>query len=97
VIEPDIDTLLSRLDRVSPALAKAIATPVEEIRTVMQYIAIAGVRSIVHFRPLMFGHHHGATFRNGVCFEAVKRNKRTDVLAIGGRLVPRSTSPVLRH
>jgi hypothetical protein len=30
--------------------------------------------------------NHNAYFKNGVCFEVVRRNKRGDILAAGGRL-----------
>ncbi|EIN05395.1 Serine/threonine-protein kinase [Punctularia strigosozonata HHB-11173 SS5] len=83
--DTDVDSVLAKLGRISPTLTKLITPMAEDIRSVLSYVALAGVPVNIYFRPLMLSDHHRKTFRNGVCFEVIKRNKRTDVLAIGGR------------
>ena len=79
-----MDVLAARLARVSPTLMATIATALEEIKKVMQYLSASGVIRPVIVHPFMLGGHN-AYFKDGVCFEVVKRNKRNDILAAGGR------------
>jgi translation initiation factor 2-alpha kinase 4 len=59
-----------------------------EIKKTVQYTALAGVARPISFHPLMISSHN-TYFKSGVCFEVVRRNKRSDILAAGGRLANR--------
>jgi eukaryotic translation initiation factor 2-alpha kinase 4 len=56
---------------------------IDDLKKVIQYAALAVARPI-YFHPLMIGAHN-AYFKDGVCFDVVRRNKRNDILAAGGR------------
>lgn len=79
-----MDAFLTRLDKVSPSLTTLLRPIVEEVKETIQYAVLTGVARPISFRPLMLGNHH-AHFKNGVLVEVVRKNKRTDVLAAGGR------------
>ncbi|KDQ55382.1 hypothetical protein JAAARDRAFT_37399 [Jaapia argillacea MUCL 33604] len=94
-LDYDPDGLLSRLDKVSSTLASLMAPLVKDIKKVMEFSATAGVTKPIIFHPLMLG-SHVSHFRDGVCFEVVRRNKRSDILAAGGRydnLISQFASP----
>ena len=57
----------------------------DEIKKTVQYTALAGVARPISFHPLMISSHN-TYFKGGVCFEVVRRSKRSDILAAGGRL-----------
>lgn len=57
---------------------------VEEIKQTIQHAIYAGVLRPISFHPLMLGSHH-THFKGGVLVEVVRKNKRMDVLAAGGR------------
>ncbi|KAJ7121645.1 hypothetical protein C8R44DRAFT_622641 [Mycena epipterygia] len=82
--DEDIDMLLTKLDKVSPSLTALLRPVVEEIKETIQYAVLTGVARPIYFHPLMLGNHH-AHFKDGVLVEVVRKNKRTDVLAAGGR------------
>ncbi|KAJ7749951.1 hypothetical protein B0H16DRAFT_1675473 [Mycena metata] len=82
--DEDMDAFLTRLDKVSPSLTTLLRPIVEEVKETIQYAVLTGVARPISFRPLMLGNHH-AHFKNGVLVEVVRKNKRTDVLAAGGR------------
>ncbi|KAJ7163895.1 kinase-like domain-containing protein [Mycena crocata] len=93
--DEDIDALLTRLDKVSPSLTNLLRPVVEEIKETIQYAVLTGVTRPISFHPLMLGNHH-AHFKDGVLIEVVRKNKRTDVLAAGGRydgLIYAQTTP----
>ena len=56
-----------------------------EIKETVQYTTLAGVTRPILFHPLMISSHN-TYFKGGVCFEVVRRSKRSDILAAGGRL-----------
>jgi hypothetical protein len=56
-----------------------------EMKKAIQYVALAGVTRPIFFHPLMISSHNDY-FKDGVCFEVVRRSKRGDILAAGGRL-----------
>ena len=60
-----------------------------EIKKTIQHTTLAGVARPILFHPLMISSHN-AYFKGGVCFEVVRRNKRGDILAAGGRLANRA-------
>lgn len=57
---------------------------VAEIQETLQLAGSAGASMPVHFHPLMLGSHQ-SLFKGGVVFEVVKKNKKLDILAAGGR------------
>ncbi|KAF8170288.1 kinase-like domain-containing protein [Mycena galopus ATCC 62051] len=82
--DEDIDAFLVKLDKVSPSLTTLLRPIVEEVKETIQYAVLTGVARPVSFHPLMLGSHH-SNFKDGVLVEVVRKNKRTDVLAAGGR------------
>ncbi len=67
----------------------------KDIRYTIQFSQALGVVRPVRIDPLLLGHRN-PYFANGVCFMAIRKNKRTDVLAAGGRydhVVKRYTTP----
>ena len=68
----------------SPALVSLIHPAVEEVKRTVQYSNAAGVSRTIYFHPLMLGSHH-SHFKDGVLVEVVRKGKRQDVLAAGGR------------
>ncbi|KAG2365174.1 kinase-like domain-containing protein [Suillus spraguei] len=83
-IDEDIDTLLSKLEKVSPTLVTVMKPAVEEIKQTIQFATSAGFSAPVFFHPLMWGAHH-MHFKEGVRIEVVRRARRLDVLAAAGR------------
>ena len=77
---------MSRLEKISPGLAMLINPAVTEISNTIQFAQSAGVTRPIYFHPLMVGSHH-THFKDGVLVEVVRRNKHSDVLAAGGRLI----------
>jgi eukaryotic translation initiation factor 2-alpha kinase 4 len=84
ITDDDVDELLARLEKMSPNLATLISPAVDEIKQVIQYASFAGFDRPILFHPLMLGSHH-ALFKDGIRFEVVRRSKRLDILAAGGR------------
>ncbi|KAJ7702683.1 kinase-like domain-containing protein [Mycena rosella] len=82
--DEDIDALLTKLDKVSPSLTALLRPVVDEIKETIQYAILTGVARPISFHPLMLGNHH-AHFKDGVLIEVVRKNKRMDILAAGGR------------
>jgi eukaryotic translation initiation factor 2-alpha kinase 4 len=84
--DENADDLLSSLERISSNLFNSMITWIDEIKLTISYAHLAGVTKPICIRPLMLGSHH-EHFKDGVRFEVVRRNKRFDVLAAGGRCV----------
>lgn len=84
--EEDIDDFLPRLEKLSPTLVTLLQPALDELKNTIQYATTAGVSRPILFHPLMLGTHHNH-FKDGILVEVVRRNKRTDVLAAGGRWV----------
>ncbi|KAJ7668466.1 kinase-like domain-containing protein [Mycena polygramma] len=82
--DDDMDELLTKLDKVSPALTTLLRPIVDEVKETIQYANLTGVARPISFHPLMLGNHH-SHFKDGVLIEVVRKNKRADVLAAGGR------------
>jgi hypothetical protein len=83
-LDEDVDSLLARLEKNSPSVTGLMRPMINEMKTTIQYANSAGVTRPIIFHPLMLGNHH-AHFKDGILVEVVRRNKRTDVLAAGGR------------
>lgn len=75
---------------------RALLEPyLKDIRYTIQFAEALGVTRPVRIDPLLLGHRN-SYFANGVCFMAIRKNKRSDVLAAGGRydhVVKRYTTP----
>lgn len=93
-IDEDIDTLLSKFEKVSPTLVTVMKPAVEEIKQTIQFATSAGFSAPVFFHPLMWGAHH-MHFKEGVRIEVVRRTRRLDVLAAAGRYDIQGLSLVL--
>lgn len=79
------DSVVSRLEKAAPSVALLIRPFIEDIKTTIQYATSAGVTKGILFLPLMLGARNGV-FKDGVVIEVTrKNNKRSDVLATGGR------------
>lgn len=63
-----------------------LAPYVKEIRNTIQFANASGVTRPILFNPLMMSNRN-PYFKDGVCFEVVRRTKRSDILAAGGRSV----------
>lgn len=85
VVDEDLVTLVARLEKVSPPLLTLLSPTLDEIKQAIQYVALSGVTRPIFFHPLMISSHN-TYFKDGVCFEVVRRGKRGDILAAGGRL-----------
>ncbi|KXN81004.1 Serine/threonine-protein kinase gcn2 [Leucoagaricus sp. SymC.cos] len=83
-VDEDIDNVILRLEKISSSLVEPIRPLVAEIQNTLRYATSAGVLRPVFFHPLMLGSHQ-SLFKDGMIFEVVKKNKRMDVLAAGGR------------
>ncbi|PFH46932.1 hypothetical protein AMATHDRAFT_7250 [Amanita thiersii Skay4041] len=82
--DDEIDNLVSRLEKISPTFADLIKSHVEEIKRTTQYAVSTGVTRPIYFHPLMLG-SNTMLFRDGVIVVVVRKNKPSDVLAVGGR------------
>ena len=90
-----VDALAERLEKSSPTLREILEPYLKDIRHTLQFVQASGVVRPISVDPLLLGHRN-AYFANGVCFMAVRKNKRTDVLAAGGRydhVIKRYTTP----
>jgi len=86
ILVDDIDTFMSKFEKVSPVLSELISPSAQELKRILQYAKLMGVSKSFHFHPLMLGSHH-VHFKDGFRFEVVRRSKRIDVLATGGQYV----------
>lgn len=75
-----------RLEKISSSLVTPIRPLIAEIQSAVRYATSAGVSRPIYLHPLMLGSHQ-SLFKDGVVFEVVRRNKKMDVLAAGGRCV----------
>ncbi|SJL11916.1 uncharacterized protein ARMOST_15330 [Armillaria ostoyae] len=80
----DVEPLLMRLDKLSSPLLEMIRPAIEEIKTVVKTASLAGVSRPIKFYPLMVGNHL-KDFKHGILVEVVRRSKRIELLAAGGR------------
>jgi eukaryotic translation initiation factor 2-alpha kinase 4 len=100
-VDEDVVALVARLEKASPTLSTLLSPALDEIKQAIQYVSLSEVRRPILLHPLMISSHN-AYFKDGVCFEVVRRNKRGDILAAGGRSVdltmdhlePTNVSPI---
>ncbi|RDB27411.1 eIF-2-alpha kinase GCN2 [Hypsizygus marmoreus] len=83
-IDEDIDGFTSRLEKLSPGLVILMQPFVDELKKTVEYAKATKVGRPILFHPLMLGSHH-SHFADGILIEVVRKNKRSDVLAAGGR------------
>ncbi|KAH9994612.1 hypothetical protein BJV77DRAFT_1059858 [Russula vinacea] len=83
-VDEDLVTFVARLEKASLPLLTLMSPSLDEIKQAIRYVALAGVTRPIFLHPLMISNHN-AYFKDGVCFEVVRRNKRGDILAAGGR------------
>lgn len=79
----DIDNFLVKVEKLSPSLAAAILPYVEEIKETMHFAVALGATRPIVFLPFML--HQDTFFTDGIYFEIVRRKRRSDVIASGGR------------
>ncbi|KAI5119391.1 hypothetical protein M0805_005934 [Coniferiporia weirii] len=95
----DITMPMMRLEKNSSVFAEPLRPFLKEVGKVVSLAISTGLQSsIVRIRPLMVGRRHDY-FKNGVCFETVNPEKRTDLLAVGGRydhLISQFYSPLVK-
>ncbi|PCH37122.1 Serine/threonine-protein kinase [Wolfiporia cocos MD-104 SS10] len=83
-IDEDIDALMGRLEKIAPALTLSLTPYIKEVRNTIDFATASGVSRPILFNPLMMNNRN-PYFKDGVYFEVVRRNKRSDILAAGGR------------
>ncbi|KZT06721.1 Serine/threonine-protein kinase [Laetiporus sulphureus 93-53] len=83
-VDQDIDAIMNRLEKVAPPLVSLLTPYIKEVKSTIQFANAAGVTRPIFFDPLMLSNRN-PYFKDGICFEVVNRNKRSDILAAGGR------------
>lgn len=82
--DENMDALLGRLEKIAPTLVQLLTPYVQEIQNTIRFANAAGVSRPILFNPLMMSNRN-PYFKDGVCFEVVRRTKHSDILAAGGR------------
>lgn len=82
--DEDADLLLAKLEKISPQFMTLFTAELHDLKKTIQYANMAGVIRPIYFHPLMLG-SCSTCFKDGVCFQVVKRGKLHDILAVGGR------------
>ncbi|KAL4251194.1 non-specific serine/threonine protein kinase [Abortiporus biennis] len=83
--DDDVDSILIRLEKVSPNLLSLLGDAIKDVKSTIQFAVAAGLNRPIYFYPLYMISSPTNYFKDGVCFQVVRRNKRSDVLAVGGR------------
>ncbi|KZS96040.1 Serine/threonine-protein kinase [Sistotremastrum niveocremeum HHB9708] len=78
----DTESIINRLKKSSPSLLPLITSPLEQIQQAIQHAQTLGVARPIVIQPLAFRRH---MFKEGIGFEVTRGNRRSDVLAGGGR------------
>ncbi|KAI0666498.1 Serine/threonine-protein kinase [Trametes maxima] len=79
-----VDAFVERLEKSSPALRELLDPYIEDMKTTVQFATASGVTRPMKVNPLML-QNRSQYYADGVCFEVVRKNKFSDVLATGGR------------
>lgn len=77
---------MARLEKIAPTLVPVLAPYIDAIKSTITFANASGVTRPILFNPLMTSNWL-QYFKDGVCFQVVRRNKRSDILAAGGRWV----------
>lgn len=83
-VDDSVDALVERLEKTSPALLQLLDLCIKDIRDTLLFAEASDVVRPITIDPLLL-ENRSTYFSNGVCFMAVKKTKRSDVLAAGGR------------
>ncbi|KAF9561509.1 other/PEK/GCN2 protein kinase [Agrocybe pediades] len=83
-VEERVEDVVFELERIGTSLGLLLQQPIKEVKEVIHFAKLAGVKRQIFFHPLMLGNVH-THFKDGVMVEVVRRNKPTDILAAGGR------------
>ncbi|KAI8973080.1 Serine/threonine-protein kinase [Trametes punicea] len=83
-LDESVDAFAERLEKSFPALRELLDQYIQSIRTTVQFAHASGVTRPLKVNPLMLN-NRSQYYADGVCFEVVRKNKFTDVLATGGR------------
>ena len=83
-LDDDLPTFLFHIGKLSTSLRREFHSAIDDMRATVELAILSGVMRPIYVTPLMLGSRH-EYFKNGVCFEVCKRNKRHDLLAAGGR------------
>ena len=81
-----MEALVERLEKVSPPLLEKLDKCIKEMECTIQFAKASGAARPVTIDPLLLD-NRSTYFANGVCFMAVRKNKPSDVLGVGGRYV----------
>jgi translation initiation factor 2-alpha kinase 4 len=81
LVTEDVESVIARLSRTS--FGFSLTSVFEEIRMVVKYATVLGVKRRILFRPWLISD----MFNTGIVFEVQKGSKRSDVIASGGRYV----------
>ncbi|KAI0635341.1 Serine/threonine-protein kinase [Trametes polyzona] len=79
-----VDAFAERLDRSYPQLRELVDEYIQDMKTTVQFAIASGVTRPMKVNPLML-QNRSSYYSDGVCFEVVRKNKYSDVLATGGR------------
>ncbi|KAH9846907.1 Serine/threonine-protein kinase [Lenzites betulinus] len=79
-----VDAFAERLDKSYPQLRELLDRYIQDMKTTVQFATASGVTRPIKVNPLML-QNRSPYCADGVCFEVVRKNKFTDVLATGGR------------
>ncbi|KAL1938729.1 hypothetical protein VTO73DRAFT_11332 [Trametes versicolor] len=79
-----VDAFVERLDKSYPPLRELLDSYIQDMKTTVQFASASGVTRPMKVNPLML-HSRTPYYADGVCFEVVRKNKYSDVLATGGR------------
>ncbi|CCM05314.1 uncharacterized protein FIBRA_07528 [Fibroporia radiculosa] len=82
--DENIDALLGRIEKAAPGLLPMISPYIKDIQQTIRFASALGVTRPISFDPLMMNSRN-PSFKDGVCFTVVRRTKRSDILAAGGR------------
>lgn len=93
--DDSVDAFVERLDKSFPPLRELLDQYIQDMKTTVQFATASGVTRPIKVNPLML-HSRTPYYADGVCFEVVRKNKYSDVLASGGRYGIFSLSPDLR-
>ena len=73
-----------RMEKTSSPLVESVAPLLQEVGRVIGIAISSGLSCTVRVKPLMVGRRHDP-FKDGVCFEVTGSEKRSGILAVGGR------------
>lgn len=79
----DFSTVRTRLIGLFPGARSRLQQAFDEIQQVIRYTKALGVSRAILLRPTI--QRRAEAHRGGIMFECVRRDKRRDIIALGGR------------